>query len=151
MPSRELWPERTRILASPIEIEDTFSYDTTIDRSEASPTVLINQGTWHGPGYNFLVNPPVVNLAPNFVPPAGSYYNYSTYTGLAGTANQYTLPAKSDLNNWGVANVLDIQIPHDMRVKWISSLRYLKTESVSDGDASTNDRGATAIDRQRTR
>jgi iron complex outermembrane receptor protein len=118
------------------EIEDTFSYDTTIDHSDASPTVLINQGTWHGPGYNFLVNPPVVNLAPNFVPPAGSYYNYSTYTGVAGTANQYTLPAKSDLNNWGVANVLDIQIPHDMRVKWISSLRYLKTESVSDGDAS---------------
>jgi iron complex outermembrane receptor protein len=117
-------------------IEDTFSYDTTIDHSEASPTVLIDQGTWHGPGYNLLVNPPVLNLAPNFVPPAGSYYNYSTYTGLAGTPNQYTLPAKSDLNAWGVANVLDVELANSMRLKWISSLRNLKTESVADGDAS---------------
>ncbi len=118
------------------KITDTFTYDTTIDHSEASPSVLIDQGTWHGPGYNFLVDPPVVNLAPNFVPPAGSYYNYSTYTGLAGTPSQYTLAPQSNLNAWGVANVLDAELADRMALKLISSLRNLKSESAADVDGS---------------
>ena len=113
-------------------IEDTLTYDTTVDHSEPPPTVLIYQGTWHGPGFG----PGNPNLAANFVPPAGSYYNYATYTGLVGTPYQYTLPATSDLNAWGISNVLDIKLTDTLSLKSISATRHITQNSVSDADAS---------------
>jgi iron complex outermembrane recepter protein len=116
--------------------QDTLSYDTTIDRSESAPNVLIYQGTWHGTGYNLLSNPPVTNLAANFVPPYGSYYNFSTYTGLAGTPWQYTNSSLSPMNAWGVSNVLDVGLPASLSLKSISAVRHLDLTGTSDSDAS---------------
>ena len=116
--------------------QDTITFDDTRDRSDPPPTVLTVQGTWHGPGFNLLSNPPVPNLAANFVPPPGSYYNYGTYTGLVGTPNQYTLPAVNPLDSWGVANVLDVTLPGKLSLKSISAIRQLNQSSVVDGDGS---------------
>jgi iron complex outermembrane receptor protein len=118
------------------DVQDTLSYDTTIDHSESAPNVLIYQGTWHGPGYNLLANPPVPNLAANFVPPHGSYYNFSTYTGLAGTPWQYQDPTQSPMTAWGISNALDIRLPHDLTLKSISAVRHLDLTAVSDIGAS---------------
>jgi len=117
-------------------VQDTLAYDTTLDRSEAAPNVLIYQGAWHGTGYNLLTSPPVLNPAANFVPPPGSYYNFSTYTGLAGTPYQYTHSPQSPMDAWGLSNVLDINFGGGLSLKSISGVRHTNLTSVSDTDAS---------------
>ncbi len=117
-------------------VEDTITFDDTRDRSEPPPTVLLYQGSWHGPNFNLLASPPVPNLAANFVPPAGSYYNYGTYTGLVGTPYQYTLPAVDPLNAWGVSNVLNIKLADNLSLKSISAIRKMNMSGVDDGDGS---------------
>ena len=117
------------------KIEDTFTVDVTRDRSDPPPTVLVYQGSWHGPGFN-LLGAPGPNPVPNFVPPAGSYYNYSTYNGLVGTPNQYNIPAVDSLNAWGVSNVLDVKIADNLSLKSISAVRGINQSAVADGDGS---------------
>ena len=73
-------------------LEDTLTYDTTIDRSGPPASVLLHQGTIYGPGYNLLAGSP--NLAANFSTPLGSYYNFATYAGLAGTPGQYAVTTR---------------------------------------------------------
>ena len=117
-------------------VEDTITFDDTRDRSEPPPTVLTYQGSWHGPGFNLLASPPIPNLAANFVPPPGSYYNYGTYTGLVATPSQYTLPAVDPLDAWGVSNVLDIKLADNLTLKSISAIRQMNMSGVDDGDGS---------------
>lgn len=117
-------------------IEDTVTYDSMVDRSDPPPMVLRYQGTWHGPGFNLLSTPAVPNLASNFVTPSGQYYDFATFTGLAGTANQYGLQAVDTVNAWGLSNSLDVKFGAAMSVKSITALRKSKISSVSDGDAS---------------
>ena len=114
-------------------VEDTVTIETMTDRSEPVPAVLVYQGTWHGPGF---VLPAAPNLAQNFVPPAGSYYNYSTYAGLVGTPDQYALPAISNVDLWGVSNVLDAKLNDTLSLKSISAWRKSEIENVDDGDGS---------------
>ncbi len=85
-------------------LEDTLTYDTTIDRSGPPASVLLHQGTIYGPGYNLLAGSP--NLAANFSTPLGSYYNFATYAGLAGTPGRYQYDPVNSLDVWGAANTL---------------------------------------------
>lgn len=117
-------------------IEDTVTVDFTSDHSEPSANVLIRQGTWHGPGYNLLATPPVLNTPQNFVPPQGSFYNYANYTALIGSSGQYTLPAVSTARSWGVSNVLDVSLGGDISLKSITAWRKIETLSNVDTDAS---------------
>ena len=122
------------------DIEDTLTADSTRDRSDPPPTVLFYQGSWHGAGYNLLSSPPAPVLAQNFVPPVGSYFNYAAFTGLAGTPNQYTLPAVDAIDAWGVSNVLDAKLPAALSLKSITAVRNLHQSSVEDADASPVER-----------
>ncbi len=117
-------------------IENTVTVDYTNDTSEPSANVLVAQGTWHGPGYNLLTSPPTLNLAQNFVLPAGSFANYANYTGLIGSAQQYTLEPRSDASVWGVSNVFDIRLSDALSIKSITAWRAINTLSTVDSDAS---------------
>lgn len=117
-------------------IENTVTVDYMSDKSEPSANVLIYQGTWHGPGFNLNANPPVLNTPENFVFPYGSYLNYANYTGLIGTPEQYTLKPVSNASDWGISNVLDIEIGASLSLKSITAWRGIRTLSTVDSDAS---------------
>ena len=109
---------------------DTLSYDTTIDRSGPPASVLLAQGTVYGPGYNLLAGSP--NLAASFVTPRGSYYNFATYVGLAGTPGQYAVNPENSLDSWGIGNTLAVTLPGDVSVTAISAGRHLQQSSTAD-------------------
>jgi len=115
-------------------IENTVTFDYTNDKSEPSANVLIYQGPWRGAGYNLTSNPPVPNPTQNFVT-AGRYVNYANFTAMIGTPNQYTAPARSDANSWGVTNNLEVNMG-DLQLKSITSFRKIETMSAVDLDAS---------------
>lgn len=117
-------------------VEDTLTVDFTSDKSEPSANILVQQGIWHGPGYNLLTAPPTLNLAENFVLPPGSFANYANYTGLIGSASQYTLEPRSDAKTWGVSNVLSIDLTDSLSFKSITAWRGIDTLSTVDSDAS---------------
>jgi len=121
-------------------INNVLTYDATRDNSDPPPTILFYQGTWHGPGYNLLTTPPNPLPAQNFVPPAGSYYNFGTFTGLAGTPWQYQFPAVDNINSWGIANNLQVQLPLGVKLTSITAYRDLHQISSVDSDVSPFDR-----------
>lgn len=117
-------------------VENTTTVDYTADRSEPSPTVLLYQGAWNGPGYDLRTTPPTPNTPENFVFPHGSYSSYANYTALIGIPAQYTLTPRSDAFPWGISNVLDVDLSDSVSLKSITALRKLKTNATADGDAS---------------
>ncbi|MCP5143899.1 MAG: TonB-dependent receptor [Gammaproteobacteria bacterium] len=111
-------------------VSDTLILDYYDNDAEGVPTVLREQGAtipWFGNGGS---------VAANFVTPPGSYYNYSTYAGLTGTPWQYQNPAAQSVRQWGISNILDIELTDALSLKSISSVRDLTFQSVADGDAS---------------
>ncbi|MGC1459207.1 MAG: TonB-dependent receptor [Steroidobacteraceae bacterium] len=116
------------------KIDDTLSFDTTIDRSGPPASVLLQQGTIYGPGYNLLAGIP--NVAANFAVPSGSYYNFATYTGLAGTPGQYAYDPVNSLNVWGLSNNLTIQLVDGLSLTSISAGRHLTQSSIVDATPS---------------
>ena len=110
--------------------EDTLSYDNITERPSGTPFVLRQQGAsipWYGAGGS---------VAANFVPPPGSYYNFSTYQGLAGTPYQYSLPTTQTIDHWGAANTLDLKLLDNLSIKSITAYQDLDFLSATDGDAS---------------
>jgi iron complex outermembrane receptor protein len=111
-------------------VEDTLSYDSMTQHPSGAPFVLRQQGAsipWFGAGGS---------VAANFVPPAGSYYNFSTYRGLGGTPYQYQLPVTQTIDHWGVANTLDLKLLDNLSLKSITAYQDLNFLSATDGDAS---------------
>jgi iron complex outermembrane recepter protein len=115
-------------------LQDTLAYDTTIDRSGPPASVLLRQGTIYGPGYNLLAGSP--NLAANFAVPNGSYYNFATYMGLAGTPGQYAYDPVNSLNVWGVSNKLVAQLVDGITLTAISAGRHLEQSVTVDATPS---------------
>jgi iron complex outermembrane receptor protein len=111
-------------------LEDTLVYDTTIDRSGPPASVLLHQGTIFGPGYNLLAGSP--NLAADFTVPYGSYYNFGTYAGLAGTPGQYQFNPVNSLDVWGVANTLVAHLTEGVNLSSISAVRHLNQSVIVD-------------------
>jgi iron complex outermembrane recepter protein len=111
-------------------IEDTLAYDTTIDRSGPPASVLLQQGTIYGPGYNLLAGIP--NLAANFSVPSGSYHNFATYAGLAGTPGQYQFDPVNSLDVWGVANTLVARLGAGIDLTSITAGRHLDQSIIVD-------------------
>ena len=116
-------------------IDTTVTVDDTRDRSDPAPSVLTYQGLWHGPGFS-LIGAPGPNLASNFVPPKGSYYNFSNYCGLIGTPSQYCTNPVNRLDAWGISNVLNADLGGGFSIKSITAYRKLDQSSVKDNDAS---------------
>ena len=102
-------------------IENNLIVDVTRDRSEASPAKAIIFPTIGGNDY--LTGPK-------------EYANYSTYTGFEGTPEQYTLPAISHLNSWGVSNNLEIRLSDALALTSITAFRHADGQSSWDGDNS---------------
>jgi iron complex outermembrane recepter protein len=122
---------RVAVRYAPSErLQDTFSYDTTIDRSGPPASVVLSQGTIYGPGYNLLAGIP--NVAANFSVPKGSYYNFATYTGLAGTPGQYAYNPVNSLDAWGLSNKLVAQLGDGLTLTSISAGRHLYQEATVD-------------------
>lgn len=117
-------------------VENTVSVDYMDDNSQPSALVLIAQQPWRGEGYNLLAQPPIPNVAQNFVLPAGSYQNYSNYTGLISTNAQYTSPAVSAAQTWSLTNNLVIDLTDTMELRSISGFRKIDTSSTTDLDGS---------------
>jgi iron complex outermembrane recepter protein len=115
-------------------LQDTLSYDTTIDRSGPPASVLLRQGTIYGPGYNLLAG--IANLAANFAVPRGSYYNFATYTGLAGTPGQYAYDPVNRLDAWGVSNKLVAELVDGITLTSITAARHLYQSAIVDGTPS---------------
>ncbi len=82
----------------------------------------------NGPGYTNPGAPPN-DVAQNFSTPAGSYYNYATSCGLTGTPYQYCAPPVSNLDTWGLSNVLNVDFGHGFSLKSISAERYVHQAS----------------------
>lgn len=116
-------------------IDTTITFDDTRDRSDPAPSVLTYQGSWNGPGFN-LLGPPGPNPAANFVPPEGSYYNFSNYCGLIGTPWQYCINPTNSLDAWGISNVLNADLGGGFSIKSITAFRKLDQSSAKDNDAS---------------
>jgi len=115
-------------------IDNTLTFDDIRDRSDPPPFVLTAQGAVNGPAARPGENGgPSPDLAANFVPPPGSYYNYATYCGLAGTQYAYCVKPQSSLDSWGLANNLDINLG-SINIKSISAVRHFTQNSVSDID-----------------
>lgn len=115
-------------------VYDTLSYDTTIDRSGPPASVLLAQGTLYGPGYNLLAGSP--NQAASFAAPPGSYYNFATYTGLAGTPGAYAFNPINSLDAWGIANTLVANLGSGLTLSSISAVRHLLQDSTVDSTPS---------------
>ena len=115
-------------------LQDTLAYDTTVDRSGPPASVVLRQGTIYGPGYNLLVGNP--NLAANFSVPYGSYYNFATYTGLAGTPGQYALDPVNRLDVWGLSNKLVAELVEGVTLTSITAGRHLYQSAIVDGTPS---------------
>lgn len=105
-------------------IENNLIADFTQDSSEASPGKAL-----------FL--PPVDGR--NYLTAPNSYTSYANYTGLPGTANQYTNKGQSNLRSWGVSNTLDITLSDMFSLKSITAYRYAKGASSWDADNSPED------------
>ena len=105
-------------------IENNLIADFTQDSSEASPGKAL-----------FL--PPVNGR--NYLTAPNSYTSYANYTGLPGTANQYTNKGQSNLRSWGVSNTLDITLSDMFSLKSITAYRYAKGASSWDADNSPED------------
>jgi iron complex outermembrane recepter protein len=116
------------------QLHDTLAYDTTRDRSGPPASVLLAQGQIFGPGYNLLAGSP--NLAASFVAPRGSYYNFATYTGLAGTPGAYAFDPTNSLDAWGVANTFVANLGGGLTLSSISSVRDLVQSSTVDSTPS---------------
>lgn len=99
-------------------IEDNLAADVTRDRSQASAAKAL-----------YLPNP-------DYLTAPDSYTNYSNYTSYPGTANQYTNPAISYLDAWGLTNTLDVMPGGIWSVKSISAYRHSEGEAAWDGDNS---------------
>ncbi len=80
--------------------------------------------------------PPGPNPAANLAVPYGSYYNYATYCGLAGTPGQYCLDPVDELDSWGLSNDLELNPAENLTVKSISAYRKLDQTSAADTDGS---------------
>ena len=118
------------------KIEDTLTIDSTIDRSEALPVIITQQGTWLGPNWNTLGAAAATDVTANFTVPRGSYFNYSTYGGLAGTKYAYNFGNINKLDAWGVSNVLDIKISDSLNLKSVSAYRDMQMKTAADTDGS---------------
>ncbi len=104
-------------------LHDTISFDRISDHQESTPSKLIySLPLWTG-GLDFTT-------------PAKSYSNYSTFTGQPFTANQYTQPARNDVDQWGISNVLDWELSDNLSIKSITAYRKSNTVANQDGDAS---------------
>src|SRR5690606_20702816 len=102
-------------------IENNLIVDVTRDRSEASPAKAI-------------LLPPVNGN--DYVTGPREYSNYSTYTGYPGLADQYTLPAISYLDSWGISNKLEIELSDALMLTSITAFRHADGQAAWDGDNS---------------
>jgi len=100
-------------------IENNLIVDYTQDDSEASPAKAIVQSVVDG--RNYITGP-------------HDYTNYATYTGYPDTENQFTIPAISHLQGWGVSNTLDVTLSDAVSLKSITAYRFAKGVSAWDGD-----------------
>lgn len=116
-------------------LDNTLTVDTTRERSDPTPRVLTFQGDWNGPGYNFL-GPPGPNPVESFVTPDGSFYNYANYCALYATNSLYCQNAESNLDAWGVTNILNVDLGDNLSLKSISAVRKLAQDSATDTDGS---------------
>lgn len=105
-------------------IENNLVVDVTRDRSEASAAKSIFLPTVFDPNGNSYVTGP------------RDYTNYATYTSYPGEAQQYTNPAESFLNAWGMANTLEIELTDDLFFTSITAFRHADGSSSWDGDNS---------------
>jgi iron complex outermembrane receptor protein len=111
-------------------VTNTVIADFYDNNAEGAPFVLAEQGAtipWFSAGGA---------LAADFTVPRGSYYNYSTYQGLVGTPNQYSLEPAQNIQQWGISNKLDWELGADLAVTSITAFRSLDFSSVADTDAS---------------
>src|SRR5690606_8617419 len=92
-------------------IENNLIVDVTHDRSEGSPAKAIFLPPNPANGNNYLTGP-------------RDYTNYATYTGYPGEAEQYTHPAISYLDSWGVSNNLEIQLSDSLALTSITAFRH---------------------------
>ncbi|MBT2134505.1 TonB-dependent receptor [Croceibacterium sp. LX-88] len=102
-------------------IENNLIVDATRDRSEASPAKAIYLPPINGNDY--LTGPE-------------DYTNYSTYTGYPGEPEQYTNPAISYFDSWGVSNNLEIDLNDSLALTSITAFRHADGQSAWDGDNS---------------
>jgi len=102
-------------------IENNLIADVTRDRSEASPGKAITLPDIDGN---------------NYLTGAHDYTNYATYTGYPGEAEQYTFPAISYIDSWGVSNNLQIELNDALTLTSITAYRHADGESAWDGDNS---------------
>ena len=101
-------------------VENNLIADVTRDRSEASAGKAIFLPA--GPDGNYYVTGPK------------EYINYANYTSYPGGAQQYTLPAISHLNSWGVSNNLEIGLNDNLTLTSITAFRHADGKSAWDGD-----------------
>ncbi len=104
-------------------VENNFIADVTRDRSEASPGKAIFLPAASTGGIDYVTGP-------------REYTNYANYSGYLGTDDQYTLPAISYLNSWGVSNKLDVELSDNLSLTSITAFRHADGESAWDGDNS---------------
>lgn len=102
-------------------IENNLIADVTRDRSEASPGKAIYLPANPANGNSYLTGPE-------------DYTNYATYTGYPGEENQYTNPAISYLDSWGVSNNLEIELSDVFALTSITAFRHADGQSAWDGD-----------------
>ena len=115
-------------------ITNNLTFDFMSDESDPSASLLVHQGSWHGPNFDLTQNIP--NTPQNFVTPDGKYYNYANYTALIGTDSQYTYAAISNVENWGISNVFKMDINANLSLTSITAWRELNSASNSDDDSS---------------
>lgn len=102
-------------------IENNLIVDVTRDRSEASPAKAI-------------MFPPVNGN--DYVTGPREYTNYATYTGYPGQPDQYTLPAISYLDSWGISNKLDIELNDALTLTSVTAFRHADGQSSWDAENS---------------
>jgi len=105
-------------------IENNLIADITRDRSEASPAKAL-----------FL--PPVeADNWNNYLTGPKDYTNYANYTSYPGQAQQYTLPAISYFDSWGISNNLEIRLSDVFTLTSITAFRHASGQSSWDADNS---------------
>jgi iron complex outermembrane receptor protein len=102
-------------------IENNLIMDVTRDRSEPSPGKALFLAVNPANGNNYLTGPE-------------DYTNYATYTGYPGGPNQYTNPAISYLDSWGISNTLEIELSDALALTSITAFRHADGDSAWDGD-----------------
>ncbi|MBN9504669.1 MAG: TonB-dependent receptor [Altererythrobacter sp.] len=102
-------------------IENNLIVDVTHDRSEASPGKAIYLPANPANGNSYLTGPE-------------DYTNYATYTGYPGEENQYTNPAISYLDSWGISNNLRIELNDTLALTSITAFRHADGQAAWDGD-----------------